>query len=84
MKKIVPNKKLQLDRETLHDLTSATLDDVAGGTLTPISLASLRFCRYTPAVSRAAGPIGGAISWVFKHAKPANTDNISGRGECTA
>jgi len=77
-------RKLQLERETLHSLMNDTLDDVAGGTVSAISMASLRFCRYTPTISRAAGPIGGAISWVFKHAKPANTTNISGRGECTA
>jgi hypothetical protein len=76
--------KLSLNRETVQCLTPSTLDDVAGGTVSAISMASLRFCRYTPAISRAAGPVGGALKWVWDHAKPANTANVSGRGECTA
>lgn len=74
-------KKLELKRDTLINLNADTLDAVNGGTSPAIFTASVRFCRYTPSIVRG---IGGAVG-VTKHAnKPANTDNISGRGECTA
>jgi hypothetical protein len=76
-------KKLALKKDTLLNLTPDTLDAVNGG-VSPIITASLRFCKYTPSIVRTIGPVVTAAKETWKHAKPADTGNISGRGECTA
>lgn len=78
------SRKLELKRETVQPLTHGEMYDVNGGTIGPIVTASIRFCKYTDKIVKATVPVVKATKWALDHGGPANTGNISGRGECTA
>jgi hypothetical protein len=77
-------KKLELKKTTLLQLTPTEMRGVHGGT-SPLIPISVRVCAMTTdKIAGAATAVATAVGSLLKNAKPADTNNISGRGECTA